>query len=63
MVERDEAGVEKITSARTYRAGSDTLRQVFFGLTDLELHSRFVPGAKQDAFDVELPPDVEKLRG
>ncbi len=44
---------QKITSARTYRAGSDTLRQVFFGLTDLELHSRFVPGAAENAFDVE----------
>ncbi|MFP8881771.1 MAG: M3 family metallopeptidase [Myxococcota bacterium] len=44
---------DKITSARTYRAGSDTLRQVFFGLTDLEIHSRFVPGAKENAFDVE----------
>ncbi len=48
-----DALFDKITSARTYRAGSDTLRQVFFALTDLELHSRFVPGAKENAFDVE----------
>jgi oligopeptidase A len=48
-----DALFDKITSARTYRAGSDTLRQVFFGLTDLELHSRFEPGAKESAFDVE----------
>ncbi len=48
-----DALFDKITSARTYRSGSDTLRQVFFSLTDLELHSRFVPGAKENAFDVQ----------
>lgn len=29
---------EKLTRARTYRAGSDMLRQILFGLTDLMLH-------------------------
>jgi len=48
-----DALFDKITSARTYRAGSDTLRQVFFSLTDLELHSSFVPGATENAFDVQ----------
>jgi oligopeptidase A len=44
---------EKIRAARTYRAGSATLRQVFFALTDLELHSRFQPGGNETCFDVE----------
>ena len=31
---------EKLDRARTYRAGSDMLRQILFGLTDLELHAQ-----------------------
>lgn len=33
----------KITAARVFRSGSDTLRQVFFGMLDMELHHRFRP--------------------
>jgi oligopeptidase A len=34
----------KIQAARIYRAGSTTLRQVYFATLDLELHHRFVVG-------------------
>jgi oligopeptidase A len=43
---------EKILAARTYRAGSDMLRQLYFACTDLELHHHFDPG-QDDAFDVQ----------
>jgi oligopeptidase A len=42
----------KICAARTYRAGSMTLRQVQFGMTDMQLHSRFDPNGTESAFDV-----------
>ena len=44
---------EKICKARTYRAGSQMLRQIQFGLVDLELHHRFDPSGEETIFDVE----------
>jgi len=44
---------EKIFKARTYRAGSQMLRQIQFGLVDLELHHRFDPAGDETIFDVE----------
>jgi len=44
---------EKICQARTYRAGSQMLRQIQFGLVDLELHHRFDPEGEETVFDVE----------
>lgn len=44
---------EKIRAARTFRAGSDMLRQLYFGLTDLALHHDFDPQADRNAFDVQ----------
>jgi oligopeptidase A len=44
---------EKLRAARTFRAGTQMLRQVFFSSTDLELHHLFDPGGKETAFDVE----------
>jgi oligopeptidase A len=44
---------EKICKARTYRAGSQMLRQIQFGLVDLELHHRFDPESDETIFDVE----------
>ncbi|MDA3959794.1 MAG: M3 family metallopeptidase [Planctomycetota bacterium] len=45
--------IERLQAARTYRAGSDMLRQLMFGLTDLALHDRYDPAADGDAFAVE----------
>ena len=43
---------EKICKARTYRAASTMLRQLQFGMTDIELHSNFEVGGEETAFDV-----------
>ena len=58
---------QKLLAARTYRAGSDMLRQLYFALTDLELHRRSDPTGAS-AFDIQrrvaetttvLPPLAE----
>jgi oligopeptidase A len=43
----------KLRAARTYRAGSNMLRQLFFSLVDLELHDRYEPSSSESPFDVE----------
>jgi oligopeptidase A len=42
----------RITAARTFRAGSDLLRQVMLAATDLQLHQSAGPGEPADAFQV-----------
>ncbi len=63
-----EALFEKILAARTYRAGSDMLRQVYFARIDLELHGRNEEGEGEGPFEVQrrvaegttvLPPLAE----
>jgi oligopeptidase A len=48
-----ESLYEKLKAARTYRAGSDMLRQLYFSLTDLALHHEYVPGEPGGAFAVQ----------
>ena len=48
-----QALFEKIRSARTFRSGSATLRQLMFGFIDLELHHGFDPAGKATPFDVQ----------
>jgi oligopeptidase A len=45
--------IEKIRSSRTYHSGLGTLRQVFFGMLDMELHARFLPGGSRTVSDVK----------
>ncbi|MGH0038453.1 MAG: M3 family metallopeptidase [Myxococcota bacterium] len=45
--------IAKIRAARTFRAGSDMLRQLYFALTDLALHTRFDPSGEESPFDVQ----------
>ncbi|GAB4814977.1 hypothetical protein N2152v2_002023 [Parachlorella kessleri] len=42
---------QRLLAARTYRSGSQSLRQVHFATLDLDLHSRFTPGQGETVFD------------
>ena len=44
---------QKVLAARTYRAGSDMLRQLYFSFTDLALHHEYQPGDSGGAFAVQ----------
>ena len=44
---------KKVTAARKFRAASDMVRQLHFGILDMELHHRFVPGGGEAVFDVD----------
>ena len=52
-----DALIEKIQAARTYRAGSDMLRQIYFSLSDLALHHRYEPDRMNGA---EAPFEVQR---
>lgn len=43
----------KLLAARTFRAGSQSLRQIRFASVDLELHSKYVPGGSESIYDVD----------
>ena len=45
--------IEKLRAARTYRAASDMLRQIYFARTDLELHASSPGSSPEDAFAVQ----------
>ena len=42
----------RICASRTYRAASAMLRQLQFGMTDIQLHSAFDPHGSESAFDI-----------
>ncbi|KAL7190797.1 hypothetical protein ACSBR2_022973 [Camellia fascicularis] len=43
----------KLLAARTFRAGSLSLRQLRFACVDLELHSKYVPGGSESIYDID----------
>jgi oligopeptidase A len=44
---------EKICAARTYRAGSNMLRQLRFGMNDMQLHTAFKPGGDESVIELQ----------
>jgi oligopeptidase A len=44
---------EKLVAARTFRSGSDMLRQIYFASLDLELHQHWIPDGSESVFDVQ----------
>jgi oligopeptidase A len=48
-----EALFDRVRAARTFRAASMMLRQIYFARLDLELHHRFVPGGTRSILDVQ----------
>ena len=53
--------LDRLIEARTFRAGAAMLRQVNFGLFDLELHHRFEPDGEQTPVDVQRRIAAETL--
>ncbi|KAM6564023.1 hypothetical protein CsatB_024021 [Cannabis sativa] len=43
----------KLLAARTFRAGSLSLRQIKFASLDLELHTKYVPGGSESIYDID----------
>ncbi|KAJ4965188.1 hypothetical protein NE237_017037 [Protea cynaroides] len=43
----------KLLAARTFRAGSLSLRQIRFATLDLELHTKYIPGGSESIYDVD----------
>ncbi len=58
-----EADYQKLLAARTFMGGSATLRQVHFALTDLRLHSQWMPdgGQSPEQLRRELAPTTTVL--
>lgn len=44
---------DKLVAAKNYRSGSATLRQLYFGHLDMELHHRFDPNGEETVLDVK----------
>lgn len=53
--------IDRLLAARTFREGSNTLRQVNFGLFDMELHERFDPDGEVSILDIQQRLDRETL--
>ena len=53
--------IDRLLGARTFREGSNTLRQVNFGLLDMELHEHFDPEGTEAILDVQRRIDAETL--
>ncbi|KAB1202004.1 Organellar oligopeptidase A, chloroplastic/mitochondrial [Morella rubra] len=43
----------KLLAARTFRAGSQSLRQIRFASLDLQLHTKYVPGGSESIYDID----------
>ncbi|KAI3913609.1 hypothetical protein MKW92_038253 [Papaver armeniacum] len=43
----------KLLAARTFRAGTQSLRQIKFSSTDLELQVSYIPGGSESIFDID----------
>ncbi len=56
-----ESFIDKLLKARTYREGTNTLRQVNFGLLDLEIHQTQLSETSETILDIQRRIDRETL--
>ncbi|CAA7027203.1 unnamed protein product [Microthlaspi erraticum] len=50
---------KKLLAAKTFRAGSLSLRQLKFATIDLELHTKYMPGGTESIYDVDQRVSVK----
>ncbi|CAH2043321.1 unnamed protein product [Thlaspi arvense] len=52
---------KKLLAARTFRAGSFSLRQLKLASVDLELHTKYIPGGAESIYDVDQRVSAKTL--
>jgi len=52
---------EKLNKQRTFGTGMITMRQLYFGQLDMELHARYTPGGEENIFSIQKKVAAEYM--